>query len=64
MKIKAYAYIHPEKLIELGEAAGLSEEAVDYLRHAEEYPLILSVDAENGAVTDVEICPDFLKTIR
>ncbi len=59
MKINISASISPEELIEAGEKAGLSEEAVEYFRHFEEIPLELYVDAENGAVCGCKVLINF-----
>ena len=59
MIIKVTASISPEELIEAGEKAGLSVEAVDYFRHFESVPMELHVDAENGAVCGCKILIDF-----
>jgi len=59
MKINVSASISPEQLIEAGEEAGLSEEAVDYLRYFGEVPLELYVDAENGAVCGCKVLINF-----
>ena len=59
MKINISASISPEELIEAGEKAGLSEEAVEYFRHFEEIPLELHVDAENGAVCGCKVLINF-----
>ncbi len=48
--IKIEAYISPERLVEEGEKAGLSNEAVEFLRHAEEVPLTIVVDIDSGGV--------------
>jgi hypothetical protein len=59
MIINVSARISPEMLIEAGEKAGLSENAINYLRHFEEVPLELHVDAENGAVCGCKILINF-----
>lgn len=48
--IQLYARCSPEDLIAAGEAAGLTETAVEMFRHAEEYPIKVLVVAETGEV--------------
>lgn len=54
MKINISASISPEQLIEAGEKAGLSEEAIDYFRHFEEVPLELHVDGKMALSADAK----------
>ncbi len=48
--IELYARVSSVELMSAGERAGLSAEAVDYFRHAEEYPIQVMVDLDTGAV--------------
>ena len=51
MKIKVFAYASPESLYLHGINAGLTTEAADYFRHAEEFEIELDVD-DTGLVHD------------
>jgi len=59
MIIKLYASISKEAAFEAGLAAGLRGEALEYFKHVCEVELGFAVDAENGAICDVEVTKEF-----
>lgn len=55
--IIATVYYHAPKeyLYSRGKELGLSDEAVDYFKYAEEVPVILTIDKKTGKVLKFEI---------
>ncbi len=59
MEIKVYAHLSKEQMWDYGKEAGLTDEAVNHFMYLNEVELVVSVDAENGAVCDIKVDEEF-----
>lgn len=55
MIIRVYAHLDKESLYEYGKQAGLEGKALNYFCYFNEVEMNLAVDAENGAITMIEV---------